>query len=58
MSDLSVSIVSFNTRELLHACLDAVDSERSKIDIDVTVVDNASVDGSADAAGRFPRVDS
>ena len=59
MSDLSVVIPSWNTRDLLRACLISLanawtaDDERPE----VVVVDNASQDGSADmVAAEFPEV--
>ena len=57
MSELSVSVVSYRTRALLRACLAALAAERSSIDLEVAVVDNASDDGSADmVAEQFPWV--
>lgn len=50
-------IVSFNTRERLARCLRSLEDQPREFSIDVTVVDNASSDGSADmVALRFPRV--
>ena len=55
MCELSVSVVSYRTRALLRGCLEALAAERSSIDLEVTVVDNASDDGSADmVADQFP----
>jgi N-acetylglucosaminyl-diphospho-decaprenol L-rhamnosyltransferase len=52
--DLAVSIVSYRTPDLLASCLTAVEQQRADLDLDVTVVDNASGDGSADlVAERF-----
>lgn len=57
MCDLSVIIVSWNTRELLRACLTSIAPERETIDLEVIVVDNASADGSAAmVAESFPWV--
>ncbi len=59
MSHLAIVVVSFNTRNLLHACLSSVfaDAARSAIDVEVWVVDNASADGSADMVReQFPQV--
>jgi GT2 family glycosyltransferase len=54
--DVSVVIVSFNTRELLRECLRAVVVEES-LNAEVLVVDNASSDGSAAmVAEEFPWV--
>lgn len=57
-SDVSIVIVSYNTRVLTLNCLQALfASGTQRVRFDVTVVDNASTDGSADAvAARFPEV--
>jgi GT2 family glycosyltransferase len=53
LTDLSVSIVNTNSRELLLACLATLPREAAEI----VVLDNASEDGSADAVReRFPEV--
>lgn len=53
--DLSVIVVSWNTRALLERCLAAVYSGLRRSP-EVIVVDNASIDGSAEmVAERFPR---
>ncbi len=56
--DVSVVIVSYNTAELTQRCLGQVlDSRTDDVGFDITVVDNASADGSADAiAAAFPSV--
>lgn len=46
--DLSISIVSWNTRDVLDACLRSVFETTDGIEFEVTVVDNASEDGSAE----------
>ena len=43
---LSVVVVSWNTRDVLRACLDAVRTHLASIDHETIVVDNASSDGS------------
>jgi N-acetylglucosaminyl-diphospho-decaprenol L-rhamnosyltransferase len=48
MTVLSVSVVSYRTPALLRACLTALEGQRDQVDLDVTVVDNASGDGSAE----------
>lgn len=49
MLDLSIIIVSYNTRELLKECLLSIKNSLSKtIDYELIVVDNASTDGSPD----------
>jgi GT2 family glycosyltransferase len=54
--DLSIVIVSWNTRELLLACLDALPAAVGALQADVWVVDNGSSDGSVAAvrAWRAP----
>ena len=57
--DLAIIIVSYNTRDLLAACLESVFAglERSRLAGEVWVVDNASADGSAEMVQeRFPAV--
>jgi N-acetylglucosaminyl-diphospho-decaprenol L-rhamnosyltransferase len=56
--DLSIIIVSWNVRDLLFQCLTALSSDevRGALQIEIIVVDNASTDGSADAARDFPGV--
>ncbi len=46
--DLSVSVASYRTPRLLRQCLNALDRERTQLSIEVTVVDNASGDGSVE----------
>lgn len=54
---LSVIIVTWNVRELTLACLTALERETRGITTEVIVVDNASVDGTADAVqAAFPDV--
>jgi len=49
---ISVVIVSFNTRDKLRRCLQCIEAEH-----EVVVVDNASLDGSAEmVASEFPQV--
>lgn len=55
--DLSISVVSYNTRELLRRCLNAVFQDTTGISFEVYVVDNASRDGSEDMVrSEFPQV--
>ena len=54
---LSVVILSWNTRELLRACLAALERDRPCEPREILVVDNASADGSAEMVAReFPAV--
>lgn len=58
MNDLSIIIVSYNTRDLTRACLRSAFAglERSALRGEVWVVDNASADGSADMVrAEFPQ---
>lgn len=55
--DVSVVIVSFNTRDLLRECLLSLADQASGVRYETIVVDNASRDGSADMiAAEFPEV--
>ncbi len=55
--DLSIAVISYNTRDLLLACLQSVQDRTTGVDYEVIVVDNASHDGSVDAVRtRFPHV--
>ncbi len=47
--DVSIIIVSYNTRELTLACLRSVYAQTEKLRFEIILVDNASTDGSADA---------
>ena len=55
--EVSVVIVSYNTREILRRCLARLHEEMSGLHGEVIVIDNASADGSARmVATEFPRV--
>lgn len=45
-AELAIIIVNFNTDDYLERCLASLETHRGDIDIDVLVIDNASVDGS------------
>lgn len=52
--ELSIIVISYNTREMTLACLESVHAETST-PFELVVVDNASTDGSPEAiAERFP----
>jgi GT2 family glycosyltransferase len=54
--DVSIVIVSFNTKEITRQCLEYVQKHAAAVRHEVLVVDNASEDGSADmVAAEFPR---
>lgn len=55
--DVSIIIISWNTREILQDCLRTVYDQTKRIDFEVIVVDNASSDGTVEMVRReFPRV--
>jgi len=56
MPDLSIIIVSFNARADLERCLESLHVSPPDVSHEIIVVDNASSDGSADAARRWPDV--
>jgi GT2 family glycosyltransferase len=57
MVNLSIIILSYNTKDLTLACLDSVLSqykeELKKREIEIIVIDNASTDGSPSAISKF-----
>lgn len=54
--DVSVVVISYNTRDLTLDCLRSVYAETQGHPFELIVVDNASTDGSAEAiAGEFPQ---
>lgn len=54
--EASIVIVSFNTREILRECLQAVLGECAGLRIEILIVDNNSADGSAEMVERdFPQ---
>jgi GT2 family glycosyltransferase len=57
MLDVSIIIVAWNVRELLHNCLNSVFNETEGISFEVIYVDNASGDGSIEMVLKdFPKV--
>jgi N-acetylglucosaminyl-diphospho-decaprenol L-rhamnosyltransferase len=57
MTDVSVVVVSYNTRELLAECLWSIEAGAADLAYETLVVDNASSDGSAEMVlGAFPWV--
>lgn len=55
--DLTISIVSFNTRKLLRRCLASIYQYTKNLSFEVIVVDNASKDGSVKMVKKyFPQV--
>ena len=54
--DVSIVIVSFNARADLERCLQALHETPARRSHEIIVADNASTDGSAEAARRWPDV--
>src|SRR5271167_5201876 len=55
--DISIVIVSFNTRNVLRECLQSIERESAGLRIETLVVDNHSSDGSPEMVEKeFPRV--
>jgi len=55
--DASIIIVSFNTRVILHECLESVLRESAGLRVEILVVDNHSSDGSPEMVeSEFPQV--
>lgn len=55
--DLSVVVLSWNTRDLLKECLDALRDAVDGLSVEIIVIDNGSTDGSADmVAQTYPDV--
>jgi N-acetylglucosaminyl-diphospho-decaprenol L-rhamnosyltransferase len=56
--DLSIIIVNWNVRDLLHACLCSLEAHRKRLELQVIVVDSYSADDSVDMVRRhFPWVE-
>ena len=55
--DLSISIVNWNTKDILRNCLKSIYESTHKISYEIFVVDNASSDGSSEMVEKeFPQV--
>jgi GT2 family glycosyltransferase len=55
--DVSILIVSYNTREMTLAAIQSVIDQTKQVSYEIIVVDNQSTDGSADAIAKaFPQV--
>ncbi len=52
--ELSILVVSYNTRAMTLACLDFIVAETKETRFEIIVVDNASTDGSAEAIAAHP----
>ena len=57
MLDLSIIIISWNTRYILCDCVASIYAQTRDIKFEVIVIDNASIDGSAEMVKRkFPQI--
>jgi GT2 family glycosyltransferase len=55
--DLSIIIVSFNTKDILRRCLEHLNQSEGDLLLEIIVVDNASLDGSVEMlADEYPQV--
>ena len=55
--DVSIIIVSWNTRDILRDCLNSVYAQTEKVDFEIIIIDNASSDGSVEMVRQeFPKV--
>ena len=57
MIDLSITIVNYNTKDLLKKCIESIYKTTKEISFEIIVVDNASSDGSVEMLKKeFPKV--
>jgi hypothetical protein len=57
ITDVSVVIVNWNTRDILRNCLKSIYEQTGDVALEVIVIDNASSDGSAEMVRKnFPKV--
>ncbi len=58
MTTVSIVIVNYNVRQFLSQCIDSIlKSKRSNFELEIIVVDNASIDGSIDyLSNHYPNV--
>lgn len=50
--ELSIIVVSYNTKELLKKCLESLEKVKNELDFETIVVDNASSDGSPEMVSK------
>lgn len=57
MVQMSITIVTYNRKQMLEQCLNSIFSQKQHCSYEVIVVDNCSVDGTADVVrAKFPSV--
>ena len=55
--DVSIIVVSYNTREVLRQCIHSIIEESTGLAVEIMVVDNASTDGSPEMiSAEFPEI--
>ena len=55
--EISILVVNWNTRDFLASCLNAIESTRNNLDLEIIVIDNASNDRSVEMVREnFPQV--
>lgn len=55
--DVSILIVSFNTQRVLRECLESIERESAGLNVEISIVDNDSSDGSPEMIAKdFPAV--
>ncbi|MGE5297471.1 MAG: glycosyltransferase family 2 protein [Solirubrobacterales bacterium] len=54
--DLSILIVTWNTRDILLECLESIGQHAPQRAYEIIVVDNASTDGTVESLRRFPEI--
>lgn len=54
MKDLSIVIVSYNTKKLLSSCINSIIKKTQDLEYEIIVVDNASTDGSREYLKDLP----
>jgi GT2 family glycosyltransferase len=56
MVDVSVIIVNYNTKDITQQCIESIWKYTTGIEYEIILVDNASIDGSADAFSQDNRI--